>query len=285
MALPAHPVRRVLLPALLILLAGCAVDTAPVAATQAAVTEALAPVALDARVDAAAAIAPAVLDVREAVQQAAALIAPGPAAAAPAAWAGTEAATKLIVRWEVTSAAAYTRRYQGVICPGGASGPTIGIGYDLGHQTRAQIQADWAPHPDVERLMDGSGVVGEAACRRYRAEHLDIRVPYSMAEHVFAWTTLPAYTRTTRRAFANGWEGIGPNAQAANVSLIYNRGASMAGARNREKRAIRDTCVPRGDVGCNAAQLRAMCRIWAGTPNGPGLCARRHDEARTAEAA
>ena len=69
------------------------------------------------------------------------------------------------------------------------------------------------------------------------------------------------------------------------MSLVYNRGASMAGPRNAEKRAIRDVCLPAGDTQCVATELRAMCRLWAGTPNGPGLCARREDEARLAEGA
>lgn len=47
--------------------------------------------------------------------------------------------------------------------------------------------------------------------------------------------------------------------------------------------AIRDVCVPQRDVDCMAAQLVAQCRLWAGTPNGPGLCNRRKDEARLAQ--
>lgn len=227
-------------------------------------------------------LAPAILALQESAQVA---VEPLPLSERPfRTWAGAPAATALIVRWEVTSPQAYTRLYQGVICPGGASGPTVGIGYDLGHQTRATIARDWAGHPDVDRLVDGSGRVGEHRCNAYRAAHRDIRVPYGMAYDVFAAATLPAYHAAATRTLSHGWDGLPVNAQASNVSLGYNRGWSMVGDRNREKRAIRDDCVPGSDTPCNAAQLRAMCRIWAGTPNGKGLCARRHAEARLIEA-
>jgi GH24 family phage-related lysozyme (muramidase) len=191
-------------------------------------------------------------------------------------------ATKLIVRWEVTSPAAYTKKYQGVVCPGGASGPTVGIGYDLGHQTRATIEREWVGHPALSALVAGSGVVGPEACTAYRRAHPEIQITYADAVRVFEHSTLPAYTSAARRALPKGWDVLAPGAQAANVSLGYNRGWTMAGDRNREKRAIRDDCVPIGDRQCNASQLRGMCRLWAGTPNGAGLCARRNDEAKVA---
>jgi len=262
---------RCLLLSALVALAGCAPERA-----QQELAETVAPAVEQAQGEVASVLMPAVLAFQEAAQ---ASIEPLPLDPPADTWAGAEAATALIVRWEVTSPAAYAKRYQGVICPGGASGPTIGIGYDLGHQTRGAIQRDWAGHPHVDRLVHGSGQVGEAACAAYRAAHRDIRVPYAMATDVFQRSTLPAYHASTRRAFANGWTRYRPKAQAATVSMVYNRGASMKGERNREKRAMRDTCIPATDYPCSAGELRGMCRLWAGTPNGKGLCGRRDGEA------
>lgn len=264
---------RWLLLLLLLLLAGCAAPVVPV-------QEQVAEEVVEQQRDAAQAVVPMVL----AVQDAAAVVAealPLPHPAQPVRVVTPETAA-LIVRWEVTSPATYARRYEGPICPGGASGPTIGIGYDLGHQSQAVIRRDWADHPDVERLVTGSGVIGETPCRVWRAQHRDIRVSFAQAQDVFALSTLPTYHGMASRAFRNGWDGLSPNGQGANVSMVYNRGASMVGSRNSEKRAIRDDCVPPADHPCIAGQLRAMCRIWAGTPNGRGLCARREDEARLA---
>lgn len=266
------PVRiRVLLLSALVALAGCAPER-----TQQELSATVAPAVDQAQGQLASVLVPAVLAFQEAAQ---ASIEPLPLDPPADTWAGAEAATALIVRWEVTSPAVYAKRYQGVICPGGASGPTIGIGYDLGHQTRGAILRDWSHHPDVARLANAAGQVGEAACAIYRAAHRDIRVPYAMAAEVFQRSTLPAYHASTRRAFAVGWPGYRPKAQAAAVSLVYNRGASMKGDRNREKRAMRDTCIPATDYACSAGELRGMCRLWAGTPNGKGLCGRRDGEA------
>lgn len=190
-------------------------------------------------------------------------------------------ATALITRWEVTSEAVYVRKYQGVICPGGASGPTIGIGYDLGHQTASTIRADWRAHADVARLATGSGQVGPAKCAAWRAQHRDVRVPLAMAQAVFEESTLPAYTRAAERALGKqAWAGLPIPYRAGMKSLGYNRGWSMVGERRREMRAIRDDCVPPADAACGARELLSMCRLWAGTPNDAGLCGRRKDEAR-----
>lgn len=239
---------------------------------------AIAPPVEVAQVSTAEVVVPAVLAIQEHIQAAL------PALPAPAfeleQWAGAAVASDLIVRWEVSSPDAYTRKWQGLICPGGASGPTGGIGFDFGHQTPADIRTAWGRHADVERLATASGVVGDANCRDWISRHQDIRIPYAFAYDVFQSASLPAYRQGAERALGEGWHRLTPYAQAGNTSLGYNRGWSMRGDRNREKRVIRDDCAPRGDVACNAGEIRAMKRLW---PTVRGLRDRREDEARTVE--
>lgn len=250
---------------------GAALDAAPVSAPAAAD-------AVDgARAAIAASAAPAVVGAREAVQ---AVLPSPPAPVAVIA----PAAVDLIVRWEVSSEAYYQRRLRRPIWPGGASGITWGVGYDGGHQTARDIRTDWAEHAQADRLAGTSGIAGDPA-RALLPDYADITVPWPMARTVFTGRSLPVYRTSARRAFGAPFDALAPDAQGALVSLIYNRGASMAGQRNAEKRTIRDVCLPAGDARCVGAELRAMCRLWAGTPNGPGLCARREDEARLAEGA
>lgn len=191
------------------------------------------------------------------------------------------AAVDLVVRWEVGSPARYTKLYQGVICPGGASGPTIGIGDDLGHQTPAEIRRRWGWHPLVDELVTGSGVTGDAACKAWKAQHRDIRVSYDDALRVFTTYTWPSYLRMAERAYRNGWDGLSIRHQGGLGSNGYNRGFSMVGSRNTEKRHTRDVCVPNNDPDCTAADLIASCRVWDNQPAiRKGVCARRHDEAK-----
>lgn len=193
-----------------------------------------------------------------------------------------ELAVKLIVRWEITSQAYYARRLQGVICPGGASGPTWGIGWDGGHQTERENTEAWATHSEVERLATTSGAVGEVRCAAKRGTLRDVRTPYPLAEEVFIRYSLPKYQAIAVRKYGIALLSMPEGVRAALYSETYNRGGAIRGTRGKEQAAIRDVCLPSRDALCVAIQLEAMCRLWQGTPNGPGLCNRRFDEARVA---
>jgi hypothetical protein len=55
----------------------------------------------------------------------------------------SDAAKKLILAFEVSNEKTYAERYQHPIWPGGRSGVTIGIGYDLGYASKDDVQTDW----------------------------------------------------------------------------------------------------------------------------------------------
>lgn len=269
-----------------LLLAGCAETTAPDNVQEAvqAAADAVAVVdtsASEAATTVAQVATPATLAVREIVESIPSVEAIEVPTQRNTSTAVDSAAVALVVRWEVGSKDRYTKLYQGVICPGGASGPTIGIGDDLGHQTQAEIRRRWGWHPQVDRLVTGSGVTGDAACKAWRKSHLGIRVSYDDAIRVFTEYTWPSYLRMAERAYRNGWKELSLPHQGGLGSNGYNRGFSMVGARNTEKRHTRDVCVPANDSDCTAADLIASCRVWDNQPTiRKGLCARRHDEAK-----
>lgn len=190
------------------------------------------------------------------------------------------AVVALVVRWEVGGPAQYVRKYRGVICPGGASGPTVGIGFDLGHQTPQEIRRRWSWHPDVDRMVTASGQVGPEKCNAWRAAHRDIRVGYDDAIRVFTRYSWPTYQAMAERAYRNGWAALTSNHQGSLTSNGYNRGFTFLGSRRTEMRHVRDTCVPGNNAPCTAGQLRASCRVWDSQPDiRKGLCARRYAEA------
>lgn len=190
------------------------------------------------------------------------------------------AVVALVVRWEVGSPKQYTAKYQGVICPGGASGPTIGIGDDLGHQTPNEIRRRWGWHPQVDRMVTGSGKAGPEACNAWRNAHRDIRVSYDDALRIFQTYAWPKYAAMASRAYRKGWDGLTSYHQDSLTSNGYNRGFSFLGSKRTELVVIRDNCVPRSAADCTADQLRASCRVWDSQPTiRKGLCARRHAEA------
>jgi hypothetical protein len=167
--------------------------------------------------------------------------------------------------------------------PGGESGVTIGIGYDLGYTPRSRFHADWhmLPQDAAARLAAVIGVKGLPA--RERAKRLaDLNVPWAWAFEVFERSTIPFWTEATRRAFP-GVEALPWDAYSALVSLVFNRGPAMQGERRREMREIREA-VPNHDLPRIAKALRAMKRLWRGKGL-DGLLARREAEARLVEQA
>lgn len=268
---------------LILLLGACVQAPAAVARPAAGGAPAADPVRADTLVEEARSAtaqraAPAIAAVRDVVQA----VLPAPVADEPPLV--SPAAVADIVRWEVTSPAYYAKRLQRPIWPGGASGITWGIGYDGGHQSARVIERDWAAHPQAQRLAAAAGVTGSAA-RAALPEFRDIVVPFDLAERVFIEASLPVYHRSTVRAYGDGLLALPADARGALVGNTYNRGASMVGDRNREKRAIRDACIPVGDLACIALHLRSQCRLWRGTSLEDGLCGRRESEARLVEGA
>jgi GH24 family phage-related lysozyme (muramidase) len=168
--------------------------------------------------------------------------------------------------------------------PGGASGITIGVGYDLGFVTAEQFEQDWNPYlsgDEINRLKDVIGVSGDSA-RQRAGEFRDIRIQRPDAEAVFKERTLPLYSQRTEDAFP-GVDQLPPPAQGALVSLVFNRGTAMDGDRRREMRAIRDA-VAEGNLKEIAKQLRDMKRLWEGKGL-DGLLRRRDAEADLVESA
>lgn len=197
-----------------------------------------------------------------------------PPSANPAPDALAHVAGTFLVRHEVISPAYYSAKLQRASCPGDISGPTIGVGYDLGMQTRPRIATDWQAHPRVDVLPSGSGVTGFGPCRAWRSAHADVRTPYDLAAQVFESASLPAYTQLTARTFRDGWDRLPVNAQASLVATVYARGAGMTGRKRGEMRQLRDVCVPAADVDCMAQAYRAMCAVFAGRADSEGLCNR-----------
>jgi hypothetical protein len=184
---------------------------------------------------------------------------------------------ELILQFEIGSRAQYERLYSRPTWPGGESGVTIGIGYDLGFTSKQQIEADWDPYfekPERSALAAVQGAKGAAADQLARGLR-NINVPLAAAEPVFYSSTLPRFAKITRDAFP-GVEKLPLDAQGALLSLVFNRGASFTGDRRSEMRAIREELAAGSSLARIAEQLEAMQRLW---PDARGLRDRRVREA------
>jgi len=156
----------------------------------------------------------------------------------------SEKAIKMIVAFEVTSEAVYTRKYQSTIWPGGKSGVTIGIGYDLGYTTNDKLATDWAGKISpamIATLKQAVGIKGAAA--KEMATHLapSVLVPWAAANAVFRDLDVAHYSDMVRAGLKNTGLLSGDSFGAL-LSLTFNRGPSFSavGDRYREMNAIRD---------------------------------------------
>lgn len=193
----------------------------------------------------------------------------------------SERAEKLIVLCEVTSEATYDRRYKNPIRPGGQSGVTIGVGYDLGYITPNWLVEDWNDYATpmaIERLRPACGLKGEVAHKRLN-EFQEVEIPWSSAWPQFRNVILPRFVGETNSALPN-CDRLSPDCLGALTSLTFNRGPSYSaqGPRYAEMRNIRQHMMSESYARI-PAEILAMRRIWIGKPDMRGVVVRREAEA------
>ena len=191
----------------------------------------------------------------------------------------SQKAFHLILKYEVGGGINYYNKCLKHPCyPGGESGVTIGIGYDLGYNTSYQFAEDWKGIINTEsyiRLLQHLGKKSTNA-KAAIASVKDIEISWEAAEIVFKKNTLPRFIEETKKAFPNS-DKLHPDAFGALVSLVFNRGASISGQSRIEMLNIRNLIASK-DYEAIANEVRKMKRLWIGKGL-DGLLVRRDDEA------
>lgn len=185
-------------------------------------------------------------------------------------------AVNFIAQQEVSNRSHYDAVVTRPCYPGGDSGITIGVGYDL--RMESQFEADWnalLPEASMVALRPALGSQGTKAM----ADALQaIAILWDAAWRVFTSVSLPKYVTTTRAAFP-GFDSLPPLCRGALVSLVYNRGVRMddepGSDRRLEMRQIRDALQANNSAAVPGL-IRAMKRLW---PDARGLRDRRDGEA------
>ena len=86
------------------------------------------------------------------------------------------------------SEAYYTRHYLHFDWPQGASGPTIGVGYDCGYVSTGEARIDWdgiVDQPTVEAIVKACGLRGLAAHQFVRGHRDSVTITYDQAMREF----------------------------------------------------------------------------------------------------
>lgn len=190
----------------------------------------------------------------------------------------SEAADKLIINEETGGRAYYEATETHPEWPGGASGVTIGCGYDCGYSSAQRIAADWAallPPNTVKALQDVAGITGTPAKALAHELHW-IVVSWDAALQVFHSIDLPRWTARVKAVLPN-CDKLNGDCFGALVSLSFNRGTSfnLQGARYTEMRSIKEH-MQKQEFGKIPGEFLSMRRLW---PKNGGLWKRREHEA------
>ena len=195
----------------------------------------------------------------------------------------SQEALDLIINYEVGNKIYYNSYLKKPTYPGGASGVTIGIGYDLGYNSREQFEKDWKRLLDANTFNKLVGCLGlKSAAAKNKINSLsNISIPWTSALEVFVKSTLPRFISLTQKAFP-GYEKLCPDAFGALVSIVFNRGSSLSGSSRTEMLDIHKAL--KGEIKVDdiheyiASKVISMKRIWVGKKL-DGLLRRREAEA------
>lgn len=199
----------------------------------------------------------------------------------------SQAAVDLIVVNEISSKVAYDRKYKQPEWPGGKSGVTVAIGYDLGYSTRERIAKDFGrylPPAMIIAMQNVAGITGDEARKATAQIRSRVEIPWEVAMQVFEEVDLPRYEAMLIRA-CPGVEELPADCFGSLTSITYNRGPggfTAQGDRFREMRLIRAAIIAK-NYSAIPALIRGMKRLWANAGL-PGLLRRRDEEAKLFEA-
>jgi hypothetical protein len=113
----------------------------------------------------------------------------------------SDEARLIVVGFEVSDRTTYERKYVRPEWPGGVLGITIGIGYDVGYHSQAEVRADWQgllSANDIEQLVQGVALKGERAHERL-SEFSNIKVPWDAALEAYRCCTIEVWPTCARR--------------------------------------------------------------------------------------
>jgi hypothetical protein len=211
-------------------------------------------------------------------------IAPPPVISIPALDGGIpDEAIDFVVVEEDGSQAYYNTHYTHWDWPEGASGPTIGVGYDCGYVTPAEARADWSGYVDqgmLNSIEAACGRRGEAAAAWVSEHRNSVTIPYALGLKQFKEKVMPTWVATCRKYIPN-YDDMPPLMRGALFSLVYNRGPGgfvTPGSRNAEMREIAAAARAKNFTAIPDL-IASQKRLW---PKGGDLWNRRLHEAALA---
>jgi len=191
----------------------------------------------------------------------------------------------LITYYEVGGKSYYEKRLSRPTVPAWrttSSGVTVGFGFDVGWNSKAQIKTACEgilSSSEIKALQSVAGLKGKRAYYALYKVKNRVHVSWKEAEAIFQRDSLPRYSRLTEKAFELDEDTLHPHCNGALVSLVFNRGSKIDyGNRRKEMAWIRHN-IKIGKAERVPGNIRSMKRLWSYRKL-KGLHLRRDAEAR-----
>ena len=172
--------------------------------------------------------------------------------------------------------------------PGGFSGITIGVGYDLRWNSEPDFLKTWGDHLSQPTLLELAKDIGKRGTKKRVLElkRAGIEVPFKSAWTVFIKKNLPDFYAQTQSIYPS-LDRIPDYCRTVLVSLVFNRGTDLSGQRRKEMKNIQTILGDADQAGIGKAEAKrilgnveneivSMKRLW---DSGSGLVKRRQAEA------
>jgi hypothetical protein len=188
-------------------------------------------------------------------------------------------AIDFIIQHEAGGRAYYEKALQKPTYPGGESGVTIGLGYDLGYNTEKQFLVDWGSVLNIDYvgfLKPVIGLKGLKAKAAIKGDVLNVKVPFNVAYDVFVKNSVPRFFALAKSIYPQ-IEELNEDTQGALVSMVFNRGSSLKGDSRVEMAKI-VSLVAKKDYHGIAEEIEKSKRLWE-HKGLDGLVIRREAEA------
>lgn len=194
-------------------------------------------------------------------------------------------AVDFIISSEISSRARYEQRYRRPVWPGGRSGVTIGIGYDLGFVRPKAFDDHWKDlltSEQINNLIPVCGLKNKTAADRL-ASVQNVQIEWQPAEKQFE-RFLPFVIAETENAFPNCDE-LSDMSMGALVSLVYNRGGDTDPSHPRRVHMYQiKNAMQQRQFNAIPGYIRGMKDLWRNEKEAKGLLVRRELEAVLFEA-
>jgi hypothetical protein len=172
--------------------------------------------------------------------------------------------------------------------PGGGSGVTIGVGYDLRSTSKEDFLGTWGKYLSDITLSELAKDIGKRGTKARVAElrQIGAEVAFKFAWPVFVETTLPLFYSKTIEIYPS-LDRLSGLCRSVLVSIVLNRGKSLKGDPRREMRTIQTILAQADEAGPDNGQIKlvltgvedqivSMKRLWSPSS---GLFKRRQAEA------